>query len=118
MGTLYNFFQWLSDSFVGSNMRDILWLFPTVEAFHILGAVPLVSSICILSLRLTGLALNDIPVTTVVRRCLPWAWFGFLVQLLTGFLLFSSEATLAYINTIFQIKMLLIVVAAVNAFVF
>jgi hypothetical protein len=49
---------------------------------------------------------------------LPWAWAGFLIQVTTGLLLFSSEATKMYVNTGFQIKMLLILTAGINVLVF
>jgi hypothetical protein len=69
-------------------------------------------------LRLMGLTFRDEPVSKLARRFLPWAWAGFLIQVITGLLLFSSEATKMYGNIGFDIKMLLILVAGINAFVF
>ena len=65
-----------------------------------------------------GLTFRDEPVTKLAKRFLPWAWFGFIVQVVTGLLMFSSEAAKMYSNWAFQIKMLLIVIAGVNAIVF
>ena len=69
-------------------------------------------------LRLLGLSLRNQPVSTVAGRLLPWAWVGFLVQIVTGVLLFSSEATKCYTNMAFRLKMLMILLAGVNAMVF
>jgi hypothetical protein len=49
---------------------------------------------------------------------LPWAWVGFVVQIVTGIILFSSEATKCYTNLAFRLKMLMILVAGINAMVF
>jgi uncharacterized membrane protein len=65
-----------------------------------------------------GLTFRDEPVSKLAQRFLPWAWAGFIIQVVTGLLLFSSEATKMYGNIGFDIKMLLILVAGINAFVF
>jgi uncharacterized membrane protein len=65
-----------------------------------------------------GLTFKQDTVSTLAERFLPWTWAGFVIQVVTGVLLFASEATKMYDNRAFQIKMLLIVLAGVNAFVF
>lgn len=118
MTPAYEFFHWLTQTYIGREMQGNAYLFPTVEALHIMGSVALVASTSILSLRLAGLFLTEVPVSKVSRQFLPWAWLGFVFQVITGTLLFMSEATLAYDNVIFQVKMALIVVAGIIALVF
>jgi len=79
---------------------------------------PLVGSTSALDLRLLGLSLRDQSVSKVAARLLPWAWVGFAVQITTGLLLFSSEAVKCYTNIAFRMKMLMILLAGVNALVF
>jgi hypothetical protein len=110
--------QWLERTSVGAAVRNSLWLFPVIETVHIFGIILLVGATSILDLRLMGLTFRDEPVSKLARRFLPWAWAGFIIQVVTGLLLFSSEATKMVDNISFQIKILLIVVAGVNAFVF
>jgi hypothetical protein len=110
--------QWLEQTSIGTTIRESLWLFPVIETVHIFGIILLVGGTSILDLRLMGLTFRDEPVTKLAKRFLPWAWAGFIIQVVTGVLMFSSEATKMYINTAFQIKMLMIVAAGVNAFVF
>ena len=62
-----------------------------------------------------GLTFREEPVSKLAERFLPWAWGGFLIQVITGTLLFSSEASKMYGNLAFGVKMLLIVVAGINA---
>src|SRR5579872_5407844 len=112
------FCQWLEQTSIGTAIRMSLWLFPVIETVHIFGIISLVGSTSILDLRLMGLTFREEPVSKLAKRFLPWAWAGFLIQVVTGLLLFASEATKMYSNIGFQIKMLLIVAAGVNAFVF
>jgi hypothetical protein len=112
------FCQWLERTSIGTAMRESLWLFPVIETVHIFGIISLVGSTSILDLRLMGLTFREEPVSKLAKRFLPWAWVGFVVQVVTGVLMFSSEATKMYSNLAFQIKMLLILTAGINAFVF
>jgi hypothetical protein len=109
--------KWLEHTPVGTAVRESLWLFPTIETLHLFGIVLLVGSTSALDLRLLGLSLRNQSVSKVVARLLPWAWVGFTVQIVTGILLFSSEAAKLYTNPAFRLKMLMILLAGVNAMV-
>src|SRR5580704_238323 len=104
---------WLEQTMVGKHVRESLWLFPVIETVHIFGIILLVGATSILDLRLMGLTFRDEPVSKLAMRFLPWAWAGFLIQVCTGLLLFSSEATKMVGNYGFLIKMALIVVAGI-----
>ena len=82
--------QWLEQTTVGTSIRESLWLFPIIETVHIFGIILLVGATSILDLRLMGLTFRDEPVSKLAERFLPWAWAGFLIQVVTGLLLFSS----------------------------
>jgi hypothetical protein len=103
---------------VAAAVRESLWLFPAVETFHLFGIILLVGSTVAFDLRLLGLALREQLVSKLASRLLPWAWVGFGVQVLTGLLLFASEAVKCYGNPAFRIKMMLLLLAGVNALVF
>jgi hypothetical protein len=118
MHSLYSMCQWLEQTGLGTGVRDSTWLFPIIETVHILGIALLVGSTSILDLRLMGLTYREQPVSKLAWRFLPWAWIGFVIQVITGALLFASEATKMIENVGFQIKMILIVVAGLNALVF
>lgn len=111
-------FKWIQDTSVGSHISDSLWLFPLIESIHVWGIVVLVSATGILDLRLLGLTLKDQPVSKLNRTLLPWAWCGFAIMVISGTLLFSSEATKLYNNGAFLVKMCLILLAGINALVF
>jgi len=115
---MLEFCQWLDQTAVGSTIRQSLWLFPAIETVHLLGMAALVGTITVLDLRLLGWAMPQRRVSEVTVRLLPWAWLGFGVQVVTGVLLFSSEAVKIYGNPAFRLKMLLLLLAGIQALLF
>jgi hypothetical protein len=118
MFDLLGWCQWLQSTAPAASLRDSTWLFPAVETVHLIGIVLLVGSTSVLDLRLLGLTLQGTSIAKLTNRVLPWAWIGFAIQLVTGTLLFASEATKTYPNIVFRLKMLMIVAAGINAMVF
>ena len=118
MAAVPAFCGWLEQSPVGAAVRQSLWLFPAIETVHLLGMTVLVGTVAAFDLRLLGWALQRTPVSELARRLLPWAWVGFGLQVVTGALLFSSEAAKMYVNPAFRLKMLLICLAGAQALIF
>src|SRR5882672_11305433 len=118
MPEILTFCQWLERTSVSSGVRESLWLFPAIETVHLFGIILLVGSTVAFDLRLLGWAWREQAVSKLASRLLPWAWIAFAVQVVTGSLLFASEATKCYGNPAFRIKMLLLLLAGVNALVF
>ena len=114
---MLEFCQWLDQTAVGSTIRQSLWLFPAIETVHLLGMAALVGTISVLDLCLLGWAMPQRRISEVTARLLPWAWLGFVVQVITGVLLFSSEAVKIYGNPAFRLKMLLLLLAGIQALI-
>lgn len=89
-----------------------------LETAHLFGIVSLVGATSALDLRLMGLTMKREPVSRIAGRLLPWAWAGLTIQVLTGFCLFASEATRCFENKAFRIKMVMLVLAGLNALIF
>ena len=66
----------------------------------------------------SGWAARQRPVSQLAEQLTRWAWVGFSVQVTTGVLLFSSEAVKIYGNPAFRLKMLLLLLAGVQALIF
>ena len=103
---------------MGAGVRESLWLFPAIETLHLLGMAALVGTTAVFDLRLLGWVLRRERVSELAGRLLPWSWAGFAVQVVTGALLFMSEAVKVYTNPAFRVKMLLIFFAGVHALIF
>lgn len=110
--------HWLEATSVGSTIAQSAWMFPAIESIHMFGIVTVVGATSILDLRLMGLSLKDDTVSSVADGTLRWALYGFALMLVTGGLMFVSEASRCYTNTGFRWKMLLIALAGVNALLF
>ncbi len=72
----------------------------------------------ILDLRLLGLVMPRRAVSEVAAQFLPWVWTGFTVMILSGAILFASEAVKCYNSPFFRIKVMLLWLAGLNALVF
>jgi hypothetical protein len=118
MDYVLTFCQWLEQTGAGTSIRESLWMFPVIETIHIFGIILLVGATSILDLRLMGLTFRDESVSKLAGRFIPWALAGFVIQVLTGSLLFSSEAVKMSSNLGFEIKMGLIIAAGLNALIF
>lgn len=112
------FCRWLEQTSVGAGIRESLWLFPAIETVHLLGMAALVGTVVVFDLRLLGWMQRRERVSELAGRLLPWSWAGFAVQVVTGALLFSSEAVKVYGNPAFRLKMLLLILAGVHALIF
>ena len=92
--------------------------FPMLECVHVVAIATVVGTIGIVDLRLLGYRSHRRGVRQLVRDLLPYTWASFAIALLAGSLLFLSNAPKYAHNTQFQLKMLLILAAAVNMAVF
>jgi len=99
-------------------IAESTWLFPIFETLHVLALTLVVGSVAMMDLRLLGIGSRDRSVTELTRSVLPWTWSAFAVAAICGLLLFSSKAATYYVNTPFRIKMVCLLLAAVNMLVF
>ena len=115
MTLIPEFCAWLENTSVGTAIRQSTWLFPAIETLHVLATVIVVGSVTMLDLRLLNVAWRDRSIREVHEDVLPWTWSSFAVAAIAGSLLFSSSATKYYHNLPFRMKMVLLVLIAINA---
>jgi hypothetical protein len=108
----------LSDSAIGTALRESLILFPLIEGIHLLGLALSFGLIFFTDLRLIGLFMKDVPVSTILNGLRRWIFAGFALTFITGFLLFWAEAESMIENPAFLIKSAAVVVALINAVAF
>lgn len=112
------FFNDLQNSPIAQWVNTAGATYPIVEALHVIGLSLVFGTILIVDLRLLGLASMSRPFTRVAHDLLRITWAGFALAVVTGVLLFLPNAGSLYLNTPFQIKMVLLMVAGFNMFVF
>ena len=110
--------EWLQNLSWASGIKHSAWQFPVIESIHSLALSVMLWPAALLDLRLLGVVMRKRPVSQVASQFLPWVWTGFTVMILTGALLFCSEAVKCYNSPFFRIKVVLVGVAGLNALVF
>ena len=89
------------------------WIWPIMEILHFLGLSILLGALLIIDLRMLGYFRGvDIRVT---HALLPWVFVGFALNLVTGVLFFFGDPFRYAVHTGFQLKMVLIIFAGLNA---
>lgn len=113
MSSLLPLFKWFDQSSIGRMISDSSWLFPAIEAVHIVALALLCGAILMLNLRLMGITLRNKPVASLARELAPWVLCSLIIILASGVLLFSSEALKSYASTPFRVKMVFLFAAIV-----
>jgi hypothetical protein len=110
--------EWLDSTRLNAALRQSNWAFPALDTIHTLGIVLVAGTIMLVDLRLLGLALRGVAIQQVVARIVPATLWGFGLMLVSGGLLFMSEAVKMYHSPAFRIKVLLLALVGLNALVF
>jgi hypothetical protein len=113
---MMEFLAALEETAIANAIRTIPWLYPAIETGHYIGLSLLVGGIMLIDLRVLGFA-RRLPLKGMIGL-LPFVWAGFVINVLTGSLLFIYGATNFGTNGAFQVKMLFMVLAGLNALAF
>jgi hypothetical protein len=116
--SLEAFFRWQEATAIATAIRETDLLFPLIESIHVLAITLVIGTIAIVDLRLLGVASLERRVTKVMGELLPFTWVAFIIATMTGGLLFSSNAAAYFRNFYLDSKLVLLVLAGVNMFVF
>jgi len=113
---LMEFLGWLENTWIANEIRTVPWLYPMFETGHYIGLSLLVGGIMLIDLRVLGFA-SRLPLKSMIGL-LPFVWVGFIINVLTGSMLFIYGATNFGTNPAFMLKMGFMVVAGLNALAF
>jgi hypothetical protein len=114
--SLLPFFTWVENSGLGGTIRSSSWLFPVIEAVHLLGLAVIGGAVLVVDLRLFGFGLRRQPVAQLARDAQRWLIGSLIVMVATGSLLFTSEAIKCYYHAAFWFKMSSLFLAIVFTF--
>ncbi len=113
---MMDFFVWLEGTQIALWIRDYRFAYATIESGHYIGLSLLVGGIMLIDLRVLGFARN-LPLKSMIGL-LPIVWAGFIINIVTGSLLFIYGATNFGTNPAFWLKMTFMVIAGLNALAF
>lgn len=105
---LLPFFEWLGSLPVSQAIGGSIWIYPLVQAIHLVFLALFAGAILIVDLRLLGVTLRSQPVAQVARDARPWLIAGFLGLVCTGIPQLMQNASREYYSEYFWYKMYLI----------
>ena len=116
--SLLPFFQWLASTPGSIALHESFFMYPLLESSHVLTICLFVGMSVIWDLRLLGVILPQVPMVEMTRRIWPYMLIGFIMMVITGLLLVYAIPVRSYQNIFFRVKMVMFVLAGLNAWVF
>ena len=113
--TLQPFFEWCEATAIGVTIRESIWLFPVIEAAHLIALVLLGGAMLVGDLRLMRVVFVRHPAAQIVRDAEPWLIGGLVGLVVTGVPLFLSEAIKCYYSYPFRIKIATLLIVTILA---
>jgi len=101
---------------VSRAINESPWIFPLVQAFHLVALGFLAGAVLMVDLRLLGSGFSQQPIARVARDARPWLMGSLVAMVLTGVPQFISLATKEYSSPYFRWKMLMLLIALIFTF--
>ncbi len=107
--------EWIANTSTSVHIRESIWTYPIIESVHVLGLTLFRGLLLLWDTRRLGFVLRRVPVSALWRQLFPWIAFGAILVTISGSLLFWSDPVKFYGNIFFRVKVLALLLAAVNA---
>lgn len=112
------FLHWLENMPLSVSIAQSDWAFAVIETAHVIALALVIGTVCVVDLRILELASAKRPYRQVAQELLPWTWGAFCVSVVTGSLMFITQASAYFENAAFRIKFLLLLLAGINMLIF
>jgi hypothetical protein len=97
-------------------MRTSLFLYPLANVVHVLAALVFFATVAAMDVKLLrASSIGD--ARAFIARIRPWAALALIVQIGSGVLLFVPEASHIWMNPVFRVKLILVLIALLNVVV-
>ena len=93
-------------------------MYAWVESTHVLTLMVFLGMLCIIDLRMLGVAFPNVPASTISDRLMIPMVVGAIVMVITGFVLYYAIPVRTTQSIWFRIKVVLLIAAAINAILF
>jgi hypothetical protein len=108
----------LNESAFSTTIRESDWTFSMIETVHVLSIAVMAGTIFLVDLRLLGVLFRRHRVSRVTGQVTPVTWTGFALMATSGVLLFVAQPEKNAANPAFQLKVVLLILAALNLLAF
>jgi len=89
------------------------WMYVSVSVVHYLTMFWFIGSVAVVDLRVMGVAAQKRGLTDVADLLFPWAWIGFSLAIVSGFLMFLTDAGDWAPDPVFHVKLAMIAISVV-----
>lgn len=115
---LYNFAVWLDTHELSTRLHESYYMYNWIESTHVLTLMLCLGMLFLIDLRMLGLAMTNVPATSIASRLNKPMLIGFTIMVITGITLFYAVPVRNTQSIWLRIKVVLLIGAAVNAYLF
>ena len=115
---LQNLANYVAELPTSVQLRESQYVMPWVFVAHVVSMCMFAGTILMMDLRLLGVGYMQTPFSQVQRRLFPWQMSTMFISSATGLALVWGNPLNYVTNIIFWLKMLAMVIAAINALAF
>ena len=98
---------------VSKAIGESLWIYPLVQALHLVAMAFFMGAVMLVNLRLMGLGLTGTPLAQVARSAGPWIIGGLVAMFLTGLPQLMQNSSREYYSEYFWRKMSFLLVSLI-----
>ena len=107
------FFEWHAKSWLAERISGSIWLFPFIETIHILAMAVMFGGMLVLNIKMLGLGFSRQPLPLLSKTLQRFINWGIWIMLISGYMMFCSEAMKCYTNDGFKFKMAFLLAALI-----
>jgi hypothetical protein len=112
------FLQWIQDSELSTSFRESTYVWGIVDGIHVIGLCIFLGMLLFWELRLFDRGVRTATPAETWERLSPWILVGFVIMVLSGITIFCGEPVRYWASIFFRIKLVALVLSAVNALAF
>lgn len=91
------------------------WMYASVSVIHYLTMFWFIGSMAVVDLRVMGVAAKKRNLMELSTQIFPWAWTGFVLAIISGFMMFTADAGDWAPDPVFHVKLGMIILSVVFA---
>jgi hypothetical protein len=115
---LLTFARWLASHEWSIGLHESLYMYAWIESTHVLTLMLFLGMLFVIDLRMLGLAFTRVPASRIAERLDKPMMIGFVVMIVTGFILYYAIPERTTQSIWFRIKVILLIAAGINALLF
>jgi hypothetical protein len=115
---LLQFAEWIGATSFSVGLHESYYMYAWIESLHVVSLTISLGMLIVIDLRMLGLWLTSVPASKLAQRLDRPMLIGFTIMVVTGVLLYVGIPIRTTQSLWFRIKVILLIVAFVNAWLF